>query len=521
MRSPFTAGVWALLCLTPAITHAFCGTYVGGPGSQIKNKGSQIVVARPGGDLTVLTMFNDFQGEPEDFGLVVPFPTSLTAEQVRTIDAGFVERLDLYSMPREVRYSCDDFYTLPPDATSPAPPPMDGLGDTGDWELDDTGEWLGNSPSDTGGSVGYSSGCGGFSSGGGGNSTWYDFSDDDDDSWYDEQYDVMVEDHFEFGEYEAFVLSADEGGGLYGWLSANGFELQGHAASLLDEQIGSSTNFLAVRIAAGQVSPGSWLSPIQVVYRSQNVSLPIRLGAQSSAGVQDLTLYTLTTRQRGAIANYPEVDVDSECLRDPEQPLADWYEDHFAQATGVSNNETDVQSGVGWMTEYSWTTPPPPSPSLTFSAHCDPCVTEPDEVASPTVAPGQQDSPLSSVDVGVLGLQGGALSGFHVTRLHMRYTPDVIDQDLSLYFTDATADQQKRYVQHSWELEALIPTCGSEQPTEPGTCFSSEYWLRRAEQRADGQSVSEFAEPKRVACGGSRAGFFLALPFLAILRRRT
>ena len=127
---------------------AFCGTYVGSADAELSNHTSQLVVGR-WDDHTVLTMVNDVEGDVADFGLVVPVPDSLTREHVRRIDMERIRRLNRYTAPRLVSYTCGSLYDVD------APP-----------------------PTRTGTSVGSSGGCGfsGFSGG------W----DDDEDTAYEE-----------------------------------------------------------------------------------------------------------------------------------------------------------------------------------------------------------------------------------------------------------------------------------------------------------------------------------------------
>ena len=58
--------------IKPAL--AFCGFYVAKADSSLYNQASQVIIARDE-DRTVLTMSNDYQGEAEDFAMVVPVPT--------------------------------------------------------------------------------------------------------------------------------------------------------------------------------------------------------------------------------------------------------------------------------------------------------------------------------------------------------------------------------------------------------------------------------------------------------------
>ena len=55
------------------IVDAFCGTYVGGVGSEFYNEYSQLVVVRDNNS-TTLTIVNDVQGNFDSFALVIPVP---------------------------------------------------------------------------------------------------------------------------------------------------------------------------------------------------------------------------------------------------------------------------------------------------------------------------------------------------------------------------------------------------------------------------------------------------------------
>jgi len=329
-------------------------------------------------------------------------------------------------------------------------------------------------------------------------------------AWTDDVFGVVVEDHFDFAEYEAYVLSADDDNALLGWLDANGFVLAEGVSALLEDYLDGT--FLAVRVEAGQVAPGEWLSPIQVDYRSPMISLPIRLGALSSTGVQDLTLYTLSTEGRGAIVNYPQAVIRSSCMRTGDQGLSSWYENAFATTTGLALDPTSEQRGASWVLEYGWRTP-----KGRRSAKCDPCVgnTSGFSMTNPS------DQPLTAEDVAVLGLPEGLEEGFYTTRMHMRYTPDAVPQDLSVVTDTQIFDNvQLLWVQHAHELESLVETCGG-APEEPGSCYSSEYFLNRAQERASGRAVDALVQPSYCGSGG-RSALWLALPLTLIgLRRRS
>src|SRR5256885_13649461 len=90
----------------------FCGFYVAKADTKLFNRASQVVLVRDG-DRTVMTMANDFEGEPKEFAVVIPVPTFLTREQIHVGEKALVDHLDAYSAPRLVEYfdqsPCDRF----------------------------------------------------------------------------------------------------------------------------------------------------------------------------------------------------------------------------------------------------------------------------------------------------------------------------------------------------------------------------------------------------------------------------
>ncbi|MEO1084119.1 MAG: DUF2330 domain-containing protein, partial [Acidobacteriota bacterium] len=63
-------------------TQAFCGFYVAKAESELYNRASKVVIVRDG-DRTVLTMSNDYEGDPREFAMVVPVPTMIREDQIR------------------------------------------------------------------------------------------------------------------------------------------------------------------------------------------------------------------------------------------------------------------------------------------------------------------------------------------------------------------------------------------------------------------------------------------------------
>src|SRR6185295_15531040 len=93
----------AALAVAAGTALAFCGFYVAKADTKLFNKASQVVLVRDG-DRTVMTMANDFEGEPKEFAVVIPVPTFLKREQIHVGEKALVDHLDAYSAPRLVEY---------------------------------------------------------------------------------------------------------------------------------------------------------------------------------------------------------------------------------------------------------------------------------------------------------------------------------------------------------------------------------------------------------------------------------
>ncbi|MFT5681622.1 MAG: hypothetical protein ACI8RZ_002528 [Myxococcota bacterium] len=427
MRWTVLTGLCAGLWLLPSSGQAFCGHYVGGA---LTNTESQMIVTREG-RRTVLTMANDVEGDLADFGLVVPVPSTVTSADISVVDPDVLGALDIYTAPRLVSYSCEDI----------------------EWVPDGDGGWEGGSPG--------SSGCGG--------STGVDMSAPDTASstsgghgrggglGIESLEDVLRVDRFTAGEYDLAVVSATDGSGLSGWLAEEGFTLSEEADVLLGEYLDAGLSFLVARVSLKELPEDRpWLSPLQIRYEADMVSIPIRLGTLSSAGVQDVLIYTIADSGLMGISSYPEVDVESECLLRADVGIGDFIRDEIDETLGHDESEDTKDTGTpdtdglgaGYVLEYGW-----------GQGKCDPCPPE---------------GSLSDDTLEALGFTGGSSAAW-VTRLHMRYRPEDIDADLVLYESNVQTTWQLRYVEHEAELEAYWPVCAEGWSDDPGSCPEPEY----------------------------------------------
>jgi hypothetical protein len=279
---------------------------------------------------------------------------------------------------------------------------------------------------------------------------------------------------------------------------------------MLQTYIDGGSYFLAARVypEAG-VGDGDTLSPLQFSYDSEVFGLPIRIGTASSTGVQDLIVYAFTDLQDGSvgISNYPELEVEDECMWRDDGDFGGFYDDQFQRAY-------EEQGGAIWTTEYSWKNDP-------GSQKCDPCTGPPPEV--------QQ---LTNV-----GFETDGRAAFQVTRLHVRYTPEQATQDLVFYMSRRTDNRQKRYILYNEGHEERFPICNEGWAAEPQSCdyddpYEDTVCISEADWEA--QCAGEFgseAESKDgcgAGCalvdptGSRRVPIWLAVPGLLLLglRRR-
>ena len=90
-RLAIATSVVALLAAAPEAL-AFCGFFVAKGDAKLFNEASKVVMVRDG-NRTVITMVNDFQGDANDFAMVVPAPTVLQREQIHVTENAVVEHL--------------------------------------------------------------------------------------------------------------------------------------------------------------------------------------------------------------------------------------------------------------------------------------------------------------------------------------------------------------------------------------------------------------------------------------------
>ena len=83
-----------LFTLTSAQSYGFCGFFVAKAGAKLFNKASKVVLVRDD-NRTVITMANDYEGELQNFAIVIPVPEILEKKQINVGTNKTIARIDL------------------------------------------------------------------------------------------------------------------------------------------------------------------------------------------------------------------------------------------------------------------------------------------------------------------------------------------------------------------------------------------------------------------------------------------
>ncbi len=302
-----------IVLLLPAPSAAFCGFFVAKADTELFNSASKVVLVRDR-DRTVLTMANDYRGEPEEFALVVPVPTFIEREQIHVGDRALIDHLDAYSAPRLVEYHdpnpCNRYRVMEDAMPSAAMGMEKREGGTGA-----------------------------------------------------AAFGVTIEARYTVGEYDILILSAEESSGLEAWLRQNGYKIPDGATEVLGSYLRQGMRFFVAKVNLEEQSKlgYSYLRPLQVAYESRKFMLPIRLGTVNADGPQELFVFVLNRSGRVETTNYRTVRLPSD-VEVPvyvEDEFADFYRDLFAR-------QVDKERMRTVFLEYAWD-----------MGWCDPCAADP------------------------------------------------------------------------------------------------------------------------------------------------
>ncbi len=371
---------------------AFCGFYVSKADSSLFNKASKVVLSHAE-NRTVITMANDYQGDLNEFAIVVPVPEVLRENQINVADSRLVDHVDAYTAPRLVEYYDSD-PCQPVMREMMAMSAMDKAGGASASEAKQSARTLG----------------------------------------------VTIEAEYTVGEYDIVILSAKESSGLLTYLNQEGYKLPRGADRILGSYIKQNLKFFLAKVnLEEQKGTGyTYLRPLQIAFESPKFMLPIRLGTLNADGPQDLLLFTLTRHGRVEAANYRTVKIPTDMnlptfIRNG-QEFGEFYKAMFDQAVQKENMKAV-------FLEYAWD-----------MGWCDPCAADPipnDDLL--TLGAWWLNMPVTSnwQNRGIMPPQQAP--NVYITRMHVRYDAERFPEDIVLKETGDRENFQGRYVlQHPW-----------------------------------------------------------------------
>ncbi len=364
---------------------AFCGFYVAKADAKLFNKTSKVVVARKG-EQTAVTMASDYQGDPQEFALVVPVPTVVAKDQIKVLDSALVDHLDAYSAPRLVEYFDPDPCNQPMSVGLTVAMARPAAGAMPEARRKDAA--LG----------------------------------------------VKIEAEYTIGEYDILILSATQSDGLVTWLTQSGYKMPAGAAPVLGSYIRQNMKFFVARVnLAEQGKLGfRYLRPIQVNYATHKFMLPIRLGTVNANGPQDMIVLMLTEKGRVETTNYRTGRIPSNV----DIPIFTKAEfGNFYRAMLDTQVKKDDMRMV--YLEYAWD-----------MGWCDPCAADPVPSAKLAALGAFWVAPTAVVQPGSPAIRRPPMSSSNVfvTRLHVRYDAAHFPEDLMFQETADRANFQGRYV---------------------------------------------------------------------------
>lgn len=302
-----------LACALAPDARAFCGFFVASGDAKIFNQASKVVMVRDG-DRTVLTMANDFKGDPREFALVVPVPVVLERDQIHVGEQSWVDHLDAFTAPRLVEYFDENPCAVAEQHAA--------LKSSAGLSLDRSVSAAAR-----------------------------------------REMGVRIEAQYTVGEYDILILSADQSRGLETWLTRNGYKVPKGASRVLGAYIRQGLKFFVAKVNLKEQAKTGYqhLRPLQMAFESPRFMLPVRLGMVNAEGTQELFVYALTRTGRVEPVNYRNVKLptDAEIPGFVKESFPKFYRAMFDHQSRTENFSVV-------FTEYAWD-----------MSWCDPCASAP------------------------------------------------------------------------------------------------------------------------------------------------
>lgn len=338
---------------------ACCGLYISSDeDAELLDEATQVVLMRDGTH-TAMTIQSSYRGPARDFAMIIPVPHTIEEEDVWVVDTAAFERLTHFTIPHMVEHtahtSCRGH--MGSDGWSPVIMSRVGLFEQRADEL------------------------------------------------------VSVKARFSKSEYDLVTLESSDSTLLMEWLVTHGYTIPAQAKDVLKDYMDQGMQFLVARVAIERVNLNdegrATLSPLHLSYRSEDFTLPIKLGLSNARGPQDLVVHIISKQGRFEVANHTTAIMPTNLLI---QNHVRHQFDTFYDAL-LSHVMTLFNASV--MTEYASLWP-------SHDGQCNPCRT------------GAR--PLSAELFGALGVKELHHTINQPTVKMSLAGPGEDDQDLSLVF---------------------------------------------------------------------------------------
>ena len=375
--------------------YSFCGFYVAKADTELFNNASKVVIVR-NEDKTVITMSNDYEGDPKEFAMVIPVPEVLKKEQINIGKQSIIKHLDVYTAPRLVEYHDNNPCNL---RRYRAMESMMMADSAPAIMMQKSARKLG----------------------------------------------VKIEAEYTVGEYDIVILSAKESDGLQTWLYQSGYKVPEKAKKVLASYIKQGTKFFVAKVNLEEKDKlgTTTLRPLQMAFKTKKFMLPIRLGTVNSKDTQELFVFALTKNGRVETTNYRTTKIPS----DIEIPLfvkkdfGTFYKSMFEEAVKRENMKTV-------FLEYAW--------DMNW---CDPCAADPlsNEELEDLGVFWLKQKPANNIKPRPFNsrpriMPPSQAKKVFVTRLHVRYNGENFPEDLMFQETKDTKNFQGRYImRHAWK----------------------------------------------------------------------
>lgn len=304
------------------------------------NEATDIVVLRKGTQ-TVVTLRPTYQGPAETFAVIIPVPASVTLADLAVLAPGAVDAVDTLGAPRLVELVEKD-----PCKLDAKPPPASAAAASAP-ELPAP---VAAAPATT-----------------------------------------------TSGEYQLNLIGPRDGAALVEWVRGQHLQPPAQLEAAVQPYLAAGMKIVVAKVdvttlhtdGAGRAQ----LSPLRIHYQSDKLVLPLRLGAATSAGTQDVVISVLSPRQRYEAATQANATIPTNLAVHGD------VREHFDDFYAALLDATLARQPAAVVTEYAWD-----------ATTCEPC-TGPTLDAATFEALG---APLLDPDAAYQN------EDFVLTRLHLR-----------------------------------------------------------------------------------------------------